>query len=105
MVDTLFAIKYLKLFFYNEGKLELASNFREVELDLINNLDSNSIMFGEKDDYPIKDMTSLTRNQVNELRKIIENKDLQMIKWYLVEDSTLLRLTREIKLNKIFKDT
>jgi len=97
-MDKLYAVRFLKIFFFKIGDYDTASAFRLTELDIMNELCIESIS-----EYKIRDLTSLTKNQVKEVEKIIDNKSLLSVNWDYVSDGDLLKLRREIKLNHIFK--
>ncbi len=104
MMDKLYAIKYLKIYFWNEKQFDVSKDFRMAEIDLSYQMEEDLVEHDVQSLYEIKDMTSLSNNQISEINKILNQKALPTVSWDLISENTIVKLKREIKLNKIFKD-
>ena len=101
MEDDLYAVRYLKLFLFRQGELDLSAQLREIELGIMDSMDVEYI--NKHKNFEIKDMTSLTRNQVKLIDKLLT--DGYSISLLLNDQvpELVVKLKREIKLNQIFK--
>lgn len=88
----------MKIYFFNNQLYDIASEFREYEIKLRRKLD-----FYEYNSYiDLCDMSQLGADHVRMIEKIIDRKEID-ISWDKIPDNSLLKMRREIKLNKIFK--